>query len=139
MTPAGTSIDVQNGWEENTHTHTHGSTVGEVANPARGQLNRENEYFPVCPRWRLIIWSRETYSVVPSRVSLLILSTQLESGAYSRDSSRFPRLRRPFIYTAIRHGASGQSRVYLVTQLRLRTSVLAFTAYVEFIGTGPPL
>ena len=23
---------------------------GEVANPARGQLNRENEYFPVCPR-----------------------------------------------------------------------------------------
>ena len=22
MTPAGTSIDVQNGWEENTHTHT---------------------------------------------------------------------------------------------------------------------
>ena len=23
MTPAGTSIDVQNEWEENTHTHTH--------------------------------------------------------------------------------------------------------------------
>ena len=33
MTPAGTSIDVQNGWEENTHTHT-------VANPARGLLNK---------------------------------------------------------------------------------------------------
>ena len=27
----------------------YGSTADEVANPARGQLNRENEYFPVCP------------------------------------------------------------------------------------------
>ena len=44
---------------------------GEVANPARGQLNRENEYFP-CPRACLRIWSRETGSAVPSRVSLLI-------------------------------------------------------------------
>ena len=34
----------------------------------------------------------------PSRVSLLIFHTQAESGAYSRDSSRFPR-RGPFIYT----------------------------------------
>ena len=34
---------------------------------------------------------------VPSRVSLLILHTQAESGAYLRDSSRVPR-RRPFIY-----------------------------------------
>ena len=23
---------------------------GKVANPARGQLNRENEYFPICVR-----------------------------------------------------------------------------------------
>ena len=30
---------------------------------------------------------------VPSRVSLLILHTQAESGVYSRDSSRFPRRR----------------------------------------------
>ena len=43
----------------------------EVANPARGQLNRENEYVPVrVPRLR--IWSRETGSAIPSRVSLLI-------------------------------------------------------------------
>ena len=61
---------------------------GEVANPAPGQLNRENEYFPVCPRSCLRIWSRETHSIVPSRVSLLILQTQAESGAYSRDSSQ---------------------------------------------------
>ena len=44
---------------------------GKVANPARAQLNRENEYFP-CPRSRLRIWFRETGSAVPSRVSLLI-------------------------------------------------------------------
>ena len=45
---------------------------GKVASPARGQLNRENEYFPVRVRSCLRIWSRETGSAVPSRVSLLI-------------------------------------------------------------------
>ena len=44
---------------------------GKVANPARGQLNRGTYIFP-CPRSRLRIWSRETGSVVPSRISLLI-------------------------------------------------------------------
>ena len=44
---------------------------GKVANPARGQLNRENEYFPV-PVRGLRIWSRETDSAGPSRVRLLI-------------------------------------------------------------------
>ena len=41
MTPAGTSneLDVQNEWEE--YTHTHMDQPGKVANPARGQLNRE--------------------------------------------------------------------------------------------------
>ena len=45
----------------------------KVADPARGQLNRENGYliFP-CPRSRLRILSRETGSAVSSRVSLLI-------------------------------------------------------------------
>ena len=43
---------------------------GKVANPGRGQLNREN-VFP-CLRSRLRIWSRETGSAVLSRVSLLI-------------------------------------------------------------------
>ena len=51
--------------------------------------------FP-CPRAYLRIWSRETGSGVPSRVSLFILQTQAESGAYLRDSSRVPR-RRPFM------------------------------------------
>ena len=43
---------------------------GKVANPARGQLNRENN-IPLS-RACLRIWSRETGSAVPSRVSLLI-------------------------------------------------------------------
>ena len=60
----------------------YGSTAGEVANSARGQLNRENKYFPVCLRSRLGVWSRETRSAVRSRVSLLILQTQAESSAY---------------------------------------------------------
>ena len=43
---------------------------GKVANHARGQL-KEKLIFP-CPRACLRIWSRETGSAVPSRVSLLI-------------------------------------------------------------------
>ena len=43
---------------------------GKVANPARGQLNREKKN--PCPRSRLRIWPRETGSAVPPRVSLLI-------------------------------------------------------------------
>ena len=43
---------------------------GKVANPARGQLNRENN-IPLSPAC-LRIWSRETGSAVSSRVSLLI-------------------------------------------------------------------
>ena len=46
---------------------------GKGANPARGQLNREHEYSRAC----LIIWSRETGSAVPSRVSLLIFILRL--------------------------------------------------------------
>ena len=61
-----------------------------VANPACIELKRENEYFP-CPRSRLRIWSRETGSAVPPRVSPLILHTRAEFGAYSRDFYRFPR------------------------------------------------
>ena len=59
---------------------------GEVANPARGQLNGVNELFP-CPRSRLRIWSRETGSAVPSRVSLLISILGLNLVAYLRDFS----------------------------------------------------
>ena len=90
----------------------------------RGELT-----FP-CTRSRLRVWSPETGSAVPSRVSLLILHTQAESGAYSRDSSRFPS-RRPFIYLN-RHTPSGLSRVYQVTQMRTDG-----VHRRESAGTGP--
>ena len=83
-----------------------------------------------CPRSRLRIWSRETDSAVPSRVSVLILHTQTESGVYSQDSSRFPR-RRPFTYLH-RHTPSAQSRVYRVTHLRTDGVHCR-----ESAGTGP--
>ena len=53
---------------------------GKVTNPARGQLNREINISlsPFEPKIR----SRETGSAVRSRVSLLILHTQAQSGAY---------------------------------------------------------
>ena len=47
--------------------------------------------FHYCSRSRLRIWSRETGSALPSRISLLISILRL------RGSSRVPR-RRPFIY-----------------------------------------
>ena len=110
----------------------YGSTGHKVANPARGQLNRENEYFPVCPRTCLRIWSRETGSAVPSRVSLLFLHTQAESGAYLQDSSQVPR-RRPFIdINRHTYAIMGQSRVYRVTQLRTDGVHCR-----ESAGTGP--
>ena len=58
-----------------------------------------------CSRSRLRIWFRETDLTVPSRVSLLILHTQPESGAYSRDCSRCPR-QRPYIFTTTYHRVS---------------------------------
>ena len=79
-------------------------------------LAEQGKWIFPCPRSRLRIWSYETGSAVPSRVSLLILHAQAESGAYSRDSSQFPRWR-PFLYLN-RHMPSGQSRVYWVAQLR---------------------
>ena len=54
------------------YCHTYSKSMdqpGKVAKPAYGQLNRENEYIPR-PRSRLIIWSRETGSAVPFRVSM---------------------------------------------------------------------
>ena len=62
---------------------------GKVASAARDQLNRGNEYFPVPVRASKFGLARRGLAV-PSRASLLILHTQAEAGAYSRDSSRFP-------------------------------------------------
>ena len=95
---------------------TYSKGKDQVANPTRGQLNRVKWIFP-CPHSRLGIWSRETGSTVPPRVSLLISILRLNLVlTYLRDSSRVPR-RRPFIFVN-RYTPSGQSRFYRVTKLR---------------------
>ena len=67
---------------------------GKVANPARGQLNRENN-IPLSPCVPENLVSRDGFSrPVPRQPDHL--HTQAESGAYLRDSSRVPR-RRPFM------------------------------------------
>ena len=61
---------------------------GKVANPARGQLNRENN-IPLSPCVPENLVSRDGFSrPVPRQPAHL--HTQAESGAYLRDSSRVP-------------------------------------------------
>ena len=87
---------------------------GKVANPARGQLNRENQIFP-CPRSHLRIWSRETGSAVPSRVSLLISILRLNLVLTYGIPPEF----RGGVHLLIKNGHTppGQYRVYRVAQL----------------------
>ena len=67
---------------------------GKVANPARGQLNREIN-IPLSPCVPENLVSRDGFSrPVPRQPAHL--HTQAESGAYLRDSSRVPR-RRPIM------------------------------------------
>ena len=100
----------------------------KVANPARGQLNREND-ISLSPFVPGNLVSRDGFgSPVPRQPAHL--HTQAESGTYLRDSSRFPR-RRPFNYFN-RHALSCQSRVYRVTQLRTDGVHCR-----ESAGTGP--
>ena len=75
---------------------------GKGANPARGQLNRENS-IPLSPCVPENLVSRDGFRrPVPRQPTHL--HTQAESGAYLRDSSRVPQ-RRPY-ETAIRNRAS---------------------------------
>ena len=67
---------------------------GKVANPARGQLNRENN-IPLSPCVPENLVSRDGFSRPVPRQSAHF-HTPAESGAYLRDSSRVPR-RRPFM------------------------------------------
>ena len=71
---------------------------GKVVNPARGQLNRKNEYFLSAFAPGNLV-SRDGFgNPVPRQPAHL--HTQAESGAYLRDSSRVSR-KRPFIYVCI--------------------------------------
>ena len=101
---------------------------GEVANPTRGELNRENKYFR--PRSRLRIWSRQTGSAVPSRVSLLISILRLNLALTYEIPPEFRGGVHVFILN--RHTPSGQSRVYRVTQMRTDGVHCR-----ESAGTGP--
>ena len=102
------------------------STDRSSISPACGQLNRGNMNFP-CPRSRLRIWSRETGLAVPSRVRLLILHAQAESGAYSR-APLFPPAFRHSVVSAPEKAPSGQSNAKNAFQLR---------HHRESAGTGP--
>ena len=85
--------------------------------------------FP-CPRSRLRIWSHETGSAVPSRVSLLISILRLNLVLAYGISTEFRGGVHLFILN--RHTPSGRSRVYRVTQLRTDGVHCR-----EFTGTGP--
>ena len=75
--------------------HVYSALSAEYGSTGHGyqscSWSAEKENVFLCPRSRLIVWSCETTSAVPYRVSSLILYTPAGSGAYSRDSSRFPR------------------------------------------------
>ena len=78
--------------------HTYSVSMDQpdkVANPARGQLNREDEHFPVRVRAENLVSRNGSGNPVPRQPAHL--HTQDESGAYLRDSSRVPR-RHPLIY-----------------------------------------
>ena len=101
-----------------------------IANPARGQLNRENVFSlsPSAPE--NLAWGDRFDRPVPRQLSHS--HTQTESGAYSRVPLFPPEFRdgrRPSIppYTP-----SCQSRVYRVTQLRTDDVHRG-----ESVGTGP--
>ena len=79
-------------------------STGHIMVTPRNSAGQKKTIFS-CPRLQLRIWSREIGSAVPFHVSLLILHTQVESGAYSRDSSSFPR-RYLVIYAVNRHRIS---------------------------------
>ena len=87
---------------------------GKVANPARGQLNREvdTSLSHFAPE-NLISRDGIGSPVLRQRAHIF---TPAGCAAYIRDSSRFPR-RRPFIYLN-HHTPSGQSRVHRVTRVR---------------------
>ena len=100
------------------YSHTYSKSKdqpGKVANPARGQLNRETNISLSAFAPENLVSRDGLGSPVPRQLAHLNTQPE-ESGAYLWDSSRVPR-RRPFIYLN-RHTPSGQSLVNRATQLR---------------------
>ena len=105
---------------------------GMVADPVRGQLNQD--FFPPCHHSRLRIWSRETGSAVPSRVSPLMFHTQTESGADARAPLLPPVFRNidydvDLDYIITRHRGVPSLRVMILRTDRVHCR--------ESAGTGP--
>ena len=114
-------------------TTEYGSTA-QSCQSCSGSAEQGKLMFP-CLRSRLRIWSRETGSAVPSRVSLPILHTWAESSIiYVMLSHGIP----PDFLGGVHlqhlncHTPSGQYRVYRVTQLRTNGVHCR-----ESAGTGP--
>ena len=102
---------------------------GKVANSCSWSAEQGKMNTPLSPFAPENLVSRDGFSrPVPRQPAHP--HTQAESGAYSRDSSRFPR-RRPFIYLN-RHTPLGHCQVYRVTQLRTNG-----VHCQESAGTGP--
>ena len=100
--------------------HTYSKSMdqpGKAASPARGQLSRINEYFPVRVRaWEFGLGRRVRQSRPASACSLLISILRLNLVLTYGIPPEFRGGVHLFIYN--RHTPSGQSRVYRVTQLR---------------------
>ena len=93
----------------------YGSTTGQGCLSCSWSAEQGNKInIPLSP-FAPEIWSRETDSAVPSRVSLLILNTQAESDWLVLTQGIPPAFRDGFHLFG--HTPSGQSRVYRVTQL----------------------
>ena len=74
-----------------------GRLGGKVTNPARGQLKRKKTNISLSPFAPENLVPRDGFDSPVPRQPAHLHTTQAESGAYLRDSSRVPR-RRPFIY-----------------------------------------
>ena len=107
---------------------------GQVANPARGGLNREKRIICLCPRLRLrMMWSRETDLAAPSRVvSLLVLHIEVEIWCLLAEF--LPLSAKSCIYL-YRQPPSGQFRVYIskIPQIMAIDGLQC----QESAGTGP--
>ena len=91
------------------YSHSYSKSMdqpGKVANPARGQLNREMDISLSAFAPENLV-SRDGFDSPVPRQPAHLHNTQAESGAYLRDSFRVPR-RCPFLYL-YRHTPSGQS------------------------------
>ena len=108
----------------------HGHTYSKSMDPARGQLNRENECFPDRVRaWKSDL-ARRVRQSRPASACLLISILELNLVLTYGIPPEF--LLGVHLFILNRHTPSGQSRVYRVTQLRTDGVHCR-----ESAGTGP--